>query len=233
MLGLALSLASAQRVPATSGPPAWLPLAPDESQPLLYADFKNGRYWASGALATLTDVCYQNLDWAPFDPAQVVAGVGLTSPDGATGPTIVEAPLGTAFVDGMTVVTGFRSSDAGGASVAGIYIQDFPDYNNSADVAFSCASGAQTQLQATGESTVLITGAQNDGPNSVANNFTPSRVAASLNGNVVSAFGITTATPYNALAISPYSIAVAPDSAVLSIAVYVLQLEADLPAMSA
>lgn len=231
MLGLALALDSFAP-PSSGGLPAWLPLAPDGSQPLLYADFKNGNYWASGAEVAAGDTVYENLDWAPFDLSQIVAGTGLTSASGSTGPTIRETPLGSTFVDGMTVVTSYRCSDAV-SSNAGVYIQDFPNYDNSADVSISSNSAENALLEATGFAGATLAGAIIDGTNVLASNFTPDRAAASLNGDVVSAADITTTTPYNSLAIQPFSLSAAPNSAVLSIAVYVLQLETDLPAMSA
>lgn len=75
-LGLPFQRSAADGSPA---PPAWVQAlqAPSGDLPTLAADFKNGNYWANGALTTLADMFYENTNVGPWNATGVVDDQGL------------------------------------------------------------------------------------------------------------------------------------------------------------
>lgn len=77
--------------------PSWLPLAPSGDAPIVYADFVNGLYWASGAIQpTADDLFFSDPDWGPFDSSAIVPGSGFPF-DSNNSPSVIQALIAAAL----------------------------------------------------------------------------------------------------------------------------------------
>lgn len=115
------------------GFPVWLPQAPSGDHPLVYADFKNGHYWADGAETDAATLLQENTAWGSYDPVSIVPGSGLGSslPDNNSAPVLnpALASVITLITSGATVV---KLCDV--PNLAGLYAYDcefnqLPDFN--------------------------------------------------------------------------------------------------------
>jgi hypothetical protein len=111
--------------------PSWLPQAPSGDRPVIYADFANGNYWGNGATTTAAALFTQNLDWGPFDPATIVAGLGLGASTFDAQPTIVADFYADLLTTGFTFVSTTNTPDTSDYHfIASVELADFPGFTN-------------------------------------------------------------------------------------------------------
>lgn len=84
--------------------PAWVTAlkTPHGDLPTYALDFANGRYWAKGALSTLSAIVLNDPNWGTWDPSAVVAGLGVADDN------INSSNQGTILV-GSTFAAGFTA----------------------------------------------------------------------------------------------------------------------------
>lgn len=226
-------------VESSGGGEVWPPLAPDGSQPVFYADFKNGRYWADGVeSADPFSLFHADADWGGFVPAEaIVPDLGLINPNSQdfTGSPVVNADLlGSLLVDGFTALIVWTSV-AGAGSAASLGVVEVPAYAYDLYVGYSDEPGVE--ITAFGAAPVdkpfTLADTTEEGPNALAVNYTPVRVAGSENGSDPAGVALVdTGTPPNAIALTS-TIAGPFSGYTTDWAVYPLQEEADLPTLSA
>lgn len=142
-----------------------------------HSDFANGLYW-NGATVTLAVMWVENLNWGTFDPARVVAGVGLTD-DGSGTANPARLVSGDMSAGDIFVITGVT----GGADTNLVLsVCDIAAFAGETDVKISEAAGsADFFIKNYNHNSTHITGTA--GAFKVAASITPSLNAISANGS--------------------------------------------------
>ena len=235
-LGLGMPLNDGA-APGGGGFPVWLPTAPSGDRPLIYADFKNGHYWADGGIVASTDLFYTNPAWGTFDPASIVTGFGLAMLTSAHArPSIVHTYL-TFDLKNCTVVYRIHiGGDLTNYSVGSeIDVWQSPDYTYDAWGEYTGSSGSGSPLPpiyASPDATT-VSGSAIALAVDMGNAFTVTglKTTGSMNGGVI------TSVTGGAPGVDPTDISVVcigsdPLNFLTSFAIYAPQPDADLPALS-
>jgi hypothetical protein len=207
-------------LPALSAlpPPEWVP-----EGALQVLDFKNGHYWDGEKIVALADLTVEDVDnWGTFNPEAIVPGVGLIN--GAmlmlAGAALASAVAGATFVLETEMSSGHYGD-------TGLTFIDIPDWNTENFVTFS--SNGETTFGAAFAG-LTLSSTPLDGTQKIAATFTPSRMAASLDGGATIPNETASDPPWNAVGIAANGSA--PDGGILrSIIIYPPQLDAALSAL--
>lgn len=216
--------------------PAWVEAlrSPHGDLPTIAADFKNGRYWGSGAETTAGALFVENANWGDFDPASIVAASGLGSDDSTALPTVAHSFLGTLLTTGFTaVITSGLTVNASTNASHYVTATDLPGYNNLYNAAFVAGAGDTngrivTSVGQTDTATVAIAATLKS---AITVNFTTS--AACLDGGtVVTQASASPGTPLTDICLEADFSTGFPAYMEL-LAIYTPQPDADLPTLSA
>lgn len=201
---------------------------PDGTEPLIFADLKNGIYTVEGVPVAMADLLEEQLDFGTFDPALIEAGIGLRDPEstGDADPCLKQSLASVLPLDtGCTIVATY--SGEGSYSVT---LVDLPDYNIGYTATFSdehieVGDGAANSAQDTDPLGTTT---------KIAANIGVARLAGSLGGRpVVATDTYHAADPGAAPPFNTSGIVVSSGGVLESVGWYPLQDEADLPMLSA
>lgn len=219
--------------------PPWLPQAPSGDRPSVFLNFANDHYWANSAQQIVAAII--------SDPALVSAGIGLVPDSGSNSPTVISDALAgmIASSSGTVVMEYIMAAQASDSLIicvnnsddsAELYVVN-PNANNGRNVISAYdASNNQETCDTIGISTPVILGT-----NKSAWNYSASKMVASTNGDA-NITGNASPNPLSFTNINEVVIGafdgVSPPIhgghfTLVTLAVYPIQPEVDLPTLSA
>lgn len=215
--------------------PVWLPQAPSGDYPVVYGNFKDGHYWANGAVVGVDDVFYADTNWGDWDSSVVVPGSGIPPAVPSNQPAIVQALI--AGVLGSLPATVVVTTSVIGADFSSnlvecdVYDTASFDFDASAQIANPSSGAFHLHVSAPSDGSATDGDISSVATLAMAFNVYSDQIVGSLNGRAtITASG---GDP----GILPDSVALDPSSQLLSgfvaaIAVYASQPDADLPTLS-
>jgi hypothetical protein len=96
---------------------------------LVSSDFKNGVYSIGGVSKTVEEVWAENADFQPFDPALIVAGVGLTGTTSAKGPALTAAAKADLLGGFVAVLDYSVAADNTQIALVEMFLLDLPNWS--------------------------------------------------------------------------------------------------------
>lgn len=207
---------------------------PNGAEPLIVLDFKNEVYESNGSAVALGDLVTENVAYGAFDPADVVAGVGLAPGDHVSLPTLTGDALAL-VLEGATAVFTFvhLNTDADTATGGPLLVEmiDFPDFNtyytsqaSSAPDVGSPPCFISDNVDTAGDASLSL------GTHTAALTMIDGKISRSIDGNA-----LVTINPAAAWTIAPNFLGMQVDNECVleKIALYPAQPDADLPGLSA
>ena len=203
--------------------PGYIIVDGDVVEPLIFLDFKNGVYTDRNGATTLGNVLVENTDFGEWNPANVVADVGLTGGAGSA-PVFTGDPMDL-IATGATIVAYFTG--AADADALRFELVDSADYTTyySYNGRFGEVGTGQLADNSSSESLPLLT----VGYHKIALTMEEGRMAVSVDGAAVVV--IDPADPWTP-PVAIMNLIVGAYITLETIGIYPAQDDADLPGLS-